>query len=73
MVATPAACGPLYRGTMRFGEVKALVLDEVDRMLDMGFLPIVNKIVNLARGKAGRPSSSPPPCPRSSPDLPNGA
>lgn len=32
---------------MRFGEVKALVLDEVDRMLDMGFLPIVRKIVNL--------------------------
>lgn len=36
-----------YRCTMRFGEVKALVLDEVDRMLDMGFLPIVRKIVNL--------------------------
>ena len=32
---------------MKFKEVKALVLDEVDRMTDMGFLPIVRKIVNL--------------------------
>ena len=33
---------------MRFGEVKILILDEVDRMLDMGFLPTVRKIVNLS-------------------------
>jgi ATP-dependent RNA helicase RhlE len=32
---------------MRFGEIKVLILDEVDRMLDMGFLPQVRKIVNL--------------------------
>lgn len=48
VVATPGRLvDHFYRGTMRFGEVKALVLDEVDRMLDMGFLPIVRKIVNL--------------------------
>jgi len=36
---------------MRFGEIKILILDEVDRMLDMGFLPIVRKIVNLCPWK----------------------
>ncbi len=36
-----------YKGLMRFGEIKILILDEVDRMLDMGFLPTVKKIVNL--------------------------
>ena len=48
VVATPGRLIDLfYRGTMRFGEMKVLVLDEVDRMLDMGFLPDVRKIVNL--------------------------
>jgi len=48
VVATPGRLvDHFYRGTMRFGEVKTLILDEVDRMLDMGFLPIVRKIVNL--------------------------
>jgi ATP-dependent RNA helicase RhlE len=48
VVATPGRLiDHFYRGTMRFGEIKILILDEVDRMLDMGFLPIVRKIVNL--------------------------
>ncbi len=48
VVATPGRLIDLfYRGTMRFGEMKILILDEVDRMLDMGFLPDVRKIVNL--------------------------
>ncbi len=48
VVATPGRLIDLfYRGTMRFGEMKVLILDEVDRMLDMGFLPDVRKIVNL--------------------------
>lgn len=48
VVATPGRLVDLfYRASMRFGAIKTLVLDEVDRMLDMGFLPIVRKIVNL--------------------------
>lgn len=48
VVATPGRLvDSFYRGSMRFGEIQCLILDEVDRMLDMGFLPIVRKIVNL--------------------------
>ena len=48
VVATPGRLiDHFYRGTMRFGAIKVLVLDEVDRMLDMGFLPDVKKLVNL--------------------------
>lgn len=48
VVATPGRLiDHFYRGNMKFKEVKALVLDEVDRMTDMGFLPSVRKIVNL--------------------------
>jgi ATP-dependent RNA helicase RhlE len=48
VVATPGRLvDHFYRGTMRFNALKILVLDEVDRMLDMGFLPQVRKIVNL--------------------------
>ena len=49
VVATPGRLvDHFYRGTMKFGAVKILILDEVDRMLDMGFLPIVRRIVNLS-------------------------
>ena len=48
IVATPGRLiDHFYRGTMKFGEIKILILDEVDRMLDMGFLPAVRKIVNF--------------------------
>lgn len=48
VVATPGRLVDcFYRAAMRFGEIKILILDEVDRMLDMGFLPQVRKIVNL--------------------------
>ncbi len=35
----------LQRGTLRLGDVKLLVLDEADRMLDMGFIYDVEKII----------------------------
>ena len=48
VVATPGRLvDHFYRGTMTFFNIKILILDEVDRMLDMGFLPIVRKLVNL--------------------------
>lgn len=48
VVATPGRLiDHFYRGNMKFKDIKALVLDEVDRMTDMGFLPSVRKIVNL--------------------------
>ncbi|MBQ8900451.1 MAG: DEAD/DEAH box helicase, partial [Akkermansia sp.] len=47
VVATPGRLiDHFYRGNRKFKAVKTLVLDEVDRMTDMGFLPIVRKIVN---------------------------
>jgi ATP-dependent RNA helicase RhlE len=46
IVATPGRLlDHLGRGTCKLGAVKFLVLDEADRMLDMGFLPDVRRIV----------------------------
>ena len=36
----------LERGTLRLGAVRMVVLDEADRMLDMGFVNDINKILN---------------------------
>jgi ATP-dependent RNA helicase RhlE len=46
IVATPGRLlDHLERGTCRLDRVQYLVLDEADRMLDMGFLPDVRRIV----------------------------
>src|SRR5436309_6144432 len=46
LVATPGRLlDHLQRGTCRLDQVKYLVLDEADRMLDMGFLPDVRRIL----------------------------
>jgi len=46
LVATPGRLLDLVRGNaLRLGEVEFLVLDEADRMLDMGFILDIRKIV----------------------------
>jgi ATP-dependent RNA helicase RhlE len=47
LVATPGRLLDLMsQGAVKLGEVEFLVLDEADRMLDMGFINDVRKIVN---------------------------
>jgi len=46
VIATPGRLQELMdRGHSRFGKIEYLVLDEADRMLDMGFLPSIEAIV----------------------------
>jgi len=46
LVATPGRLEDLMqRGDVRLNQIKILVLDEADRMLDMGFRPVVDRIV----------------------------
>jgi ATP-dependent RNA helicase RhlE len=46
IVATPGRLIDLIQqGEARLGDVRFLVLDEADRMLDMGFLPAVKRII----------------------------
>ncbi|MEQ8710640.1 MAG: DEAD/DEAH box helicase [Rhodospirillales bacterium] len=45
LIATPGRLMDLVRqGHVRFGSVEVFILDEADRMLDMGFIPDVRKI-----------------------------
>jgi ATP-dependent RNA helicase RhlE len=47
LVATPGRLEDLIaRGVVSLGDVRLLVLDEADRMLDMGFKPAVSRIVS---------------------------
>jgi len=47
LIATPGRLLDLFeRGGLLLNDVKILVIDETDRMLDMGFIPDVDKIVS---------------------------
>ncbi len=48
LVATPGRLWELYRaGAFGMKSVKTLVIDEADRMLDMGFMPQLNKLFEV--------------------------
>jgi len=48
LIATPGRLLDLYqRGRILLADTKILVIDEADRMLDMGFMPDVERIVGL--------------------------
>jgi superfamily II DNA/RNA helicase len=48
LIATPGRLLDLFeRGRILLNDVKILVIDEADRMLDMGFIPDVERIVSL--------------------------
>ncbi|MBM3468861.1 MAG: DEAD/DEAH box helicase [Alphaproteobacteria bacterium] len=48
LIATPGRLLDLFeRGQILLADVKILVIDEADRMLDMGFIPDVDRIVAL--------------------------
>ncbi len=47
VIATPGRLlDHLERGSLRLGQIRHLVLDEADRMLDMGFMPAVKQILS---------------------------
>ncbi len=48
LIATPGRLLDLFdRGQLLLNDVRILVIDEADRMLDMGFIPDVERIVSL--------------------------
>lgn len=52
LVATPGRLEDLIdRGVVRLESVRVLILDEADRMLDMGFRPAVDRIVGRLPGE----------------------
>ena len=49
VVGTPGRINDFVeKGTLRVNELKHTVLDEVDRMLDMGFADVVENILKVA-------------------------
>lgn len=52
VIATPGRLlDHMQRGSIRLDAVETLVLDEADRMLDMGFIRDIRKIMQVMRGK----------------------
>ena len=48
LIATPGRLLDLFdRGAILLNDIKVLVIDEADRMMDMGFIPDIERIVSL--------------------------
>ncbi len=59
IVGTPGRiCDHIERGNLRLIDLRFLVLDEADLMLDMGFQDEMQKVFNAAQGSNGSSSSS---------------
>ena len=62
VVGTPGRLLDLvHQRHLDLAAIEVLVLDEADEMLDLGFLPDIERIFALAP-RPGRPCCSPPPC-----------
>ncbi len=73
VVGTPGRVIDLMqRGSLNLGTVKIVVLDEADRMLDIGFRPDIERILKRCPSERARPCSSPPRCPRRLSGRPSG-
>ena len=48
LVATPGRLLEIYlKGDLRLNDIKSLVLDEADKMMDMGFMPQIRRILEI--------------------------